>query len=476
MSSFRQWPEVKLFHLTVDPIHRDDLIKNLENQGAGALVSFEGWVRDHNQGKKVSSLEYQVYPELALKEGEKILKEALEKFNIHAVTCTHRFGHLCLGDIAVWVGAVATHRDDAFKASRYIIDEIKHRLPVWKKEHYIGEKPDWVFCRDHHTHVHFHEDEYYRKQKLVTRQDALKSSRVAVIGAGGLGCPVLTSLVTAGVGEITLYDDDRINISNIHRQPLYSPDVVGEKKVNVAVPKLRSLNPFVKVTGKDQRIDARNVLSMMEGMDLIIDCTDNLETKYLLHDAAFKVSVPLISASIYQFEGQIRTFDPKTGSGCLRCPGTKKAQDSEIGNCNDFGVLGAAVSVIGALEASEALLYLQEEKNNTTGSSYFLDLKTLRQMAIKNFRREGCPTCLGEITLDSSHLEICMEEAKKINAVFVDVRDADDRILREYLHSERPVVAYCHRGIRSKKLVSEMRELGNREFYSLSGGACSYSP
>lgn len=242
-----QWREAKLFTLTSGTIERDDLIKLLENHEAGALVSFEGWVRDHNQGKKVSSLEYQVYPELAHREGEKILREAKEKFNIHSVVCTHRFGHLKLGEIAVWVGAVASHRDDAFKATRYVIDEIKHRLPVWKKEHYVSERPEWVFCRDHHHHVHFHEADYYQKQKLVTKQDRLKASKVAVIGAGGLGCPVLTGLTTAGVGEIHVYDDDTINLSNIHRQPLYSPDVVGEKKITIAVTKMKALNPFISI-------------------------------------------------------------------------------------------------------------------------------------------------------------------------------------------------------------------------------------
>jgi adenylyltransferase/sulfurtransferase len=474
--SFHQWRGASLFTLTNHPINRDELIKNLENNEAGALVSFEGWVRDHNEGKKVSSLEYQVYPELAEKEGAKILREAKEKFNIHSIVCTHRFGHLHLGEIAVWVGAVASHRDDAFKASRYVIDEIKHRLPVWKKEHYVSQEPSWVFCRDHHTHVHFHEEDYYEKQKLVVKQGILKASKVAVIGAGGLGCPVLTALATAGVGEINLYDDDRVSISNIHRQPLYSPDVVGEKKINVAVSRLKALNPFIKITGNVSRVDATNVMSIISGVDLVIDCTDNLETKYLLHDAAFIAKVPLISASIYQFEGQIRTFDPNHNSGCLRCAGDLTSADSAIGNCNDFGVLGAAVNVIGSIQASEALQYLQEEKNNTVSHTFYLDLRTLQQMKIKNLRIENCPSCRGEMKLQSPDLEISMEAARLLDAVFVDVRDEDDQILQSFMKSERPVIVYCHRGIRSKKLVSIARTNGAPHFYSLIGGACSYSP
>jgi adenylyltransferase/sulfurtransferase len=475
LSSSHQWQGAKLFTLTTHPIQRQELINNLENNEAGALVSFEGWVRDHNQGKKVSSLEYQVYPELAQKEGEKILREALEKFNIHSVTCSHRFGHLRLGEIAIWVGAVASHRDDAFKASRYVIDEIKLRLPVWKKEHYLNQKPEWVFCRDHHTHVHFHEEDYYEKQKLITKQTALKSSKVAVIGAGGLGCPVLTSLAAAGVGEITVYDDDRISIGNIHRQHLYSPDVVGEKKVSVAVPKLTLLNPFIKISGIPERVTAMNVEAIFAGMDLVIDCTDNLGTKHLLHDAAFITKVPLISASIYQFEGQIRTFEPNNDSGCLRCA-TDSLPEEDIGNCNDFGVLGSAVNAIGAIQATEALLYLQNKKNNTTSSTFYIDLRTLQQMRIKNLKKDDCLSCRGELKLQSSGLEIGLEAARLMNAVFVDVRQEDDGILEGFMASKRPVVVFCHRGVRSKKLVALARGKGAQHFYSLTGGACSYSP
>ena len=139
-----------MFTISNEAINRNSMVDSLTENLAGAIVVFEGWVRNHNQGKHVSSLEYQVYKELALKEGHKILQEAMVKFNLHAVKTVHREGHLSLGDIAIWIGATASHRDDAFKATRYIIDEIKHRLPVWKKEHYTDQSHEWVFCRHHH--------------------------------------------------------------------------------------------------------------------------------------------------------------------------------------------------------------------------------------------------------------------------------------------------------------------------------------
>ena len=461
-----------MFRLSGTPINREEEIALLQNDKAGALVVFEGWVRNHNQGKQVSSLEYQVYEALAQKEGEKILHEAVHKFNLHHVTCTHRFGHLKLGEAAVWIGATATHRDDAFKASRFIIDEIKHRLPIWKKEHYVQETPEWVFCKDHHTHVHFHEEDYYQKQAKLVDQAKLKDSHVLVVGAGGLGCPVLMSLTAAGVGHIDMVDFDTVSISNLHRQPLYSTDAVGEKKVTVAQGKLSALNPFIHVHGHNKRIDASNVEKMISGKNLIVDCTDNLETKFLLHDACMKLRIPLISASIYQYEGQIRTFIPGE-TGCLRCTHTETPDDSKLGNCNDFGVLGASVAIIGQMQAAEALSFLQNQKNSTTEATYFFNVKTLTPMKIKNFKREDCEYCEGKVELKTNDLEIDAAMLQTMDAVFVDVRDQDDHILDQYKDSTKPVVVCCHRGIRSKKLVNDMRSQGHSKFYSLKGGANS---
>lgn len=119
----------------------------------GGYVSFEGWVRDHNEGQQVLRLEYQAYEALALKEGRKIMAEAASRFPIVNACCIHRVGELEIGDLAVWVGVSAGHRDEAFKGCRYIIDEIKHRVPVWKKEHYRGGDSGWVNCEACASHA-----------------------------------------------------------------------------------------------------------------------------------------------------------------------------------------------------------------------------------------------------------------------------------------------------------------------------------
>jgi molybdopterin synthase catalytic subunit len=129
--------------LTIDP---DAARRELQDFGCGGFVSFEGWVRDHNEGQEVTRLEYEAFQELAIKEGERIIAEALRRFPVAHALCIHRLGTLDLGGIAVWVGVSSAHRAEAFDACRYIIDEVKHRLPIWKKEHYRGGNSGWVNC------------------------------------------------------------------------------------------------------------------------------------------------------------------------------------------------------------------------------------------------------------------------------------------------------------------------------------------
>jgi molybdopterin synthase catalytic subunit len=114
--------------------------------GAGGYVSFEGWVRDHNEGREVTRLEYETFQELAIKEGDRIVGEALARFPIKHALCVHRVGDLAIGEMAVWVGVSSAHRGEAFTACRYIIDEVKHRVPIWKKEHYRNGDSGWVNC------------------------------------------------------------------------------------------------------------------------------------------------------------------------------------------------------------------------------------------------------------------------------------------------------------------------------------------
>jgi molybdopterin synthase catalytic subunit len=134
------------FQFTAAPIATEPLRVALADPACGGYAAFEGWVRDSNDGQRVRGLEYEAFEALALREGERIIAEAIERFGVSHAACVHRIGSLAVGELAVWVGVSAAHRDEAFRACRYIIDEIKHRLPIWKKEHYLNGDSGWVNC------------------------------------------------------------------------------------------------------------------------------------------------------------------------------------------------------------------------------------------------------------------------------------------------------------------------------------------
>ncbi|MGH8126734.1 MAG: molybdenum cofactor biosynthesis protein MoaE [Rhodanobacteraceae bacterium] len=133
-----------MFWISADPINVDALRRELEAQGVGAVACFEGRVRDHNDGRAVEGLSYQAYTRLAEAEGQRIVAEAHARFVVVRVECRHRVGNLALGDVAVWVGVSAAHRGAAFDACRYVIDQVKMRVPIWKREHYVGAEPAWL--------------------------------------------------------------------------------------------------------------------------------------------------------------------------------------------------------------------------------------------------------------------------------------------------------------------------------------------
>jgi molybdopterin synthase catalytic subunit len=149
------------FRFTRAPIDATRLRAALEHPGCGGFAVFEGWVRDESEGERVTHLEYEAFEALALREGACILGEARTRFGVTRAACEHRLGDLAIGEVAVWVGVSAPHRDEAFSACRYIIDEVKRRVPIWKKEHYESGDSGWVNCErcasPAHEHAHAHE-------------------------------------------------------------------------------------------------------------------------------------------------------------------------------------------------------------------------------------------------------------------------------------------------------------------------------
>ena len=157
------------FELVEVALRPERLGDSLRDPGCGGYVAFEGWVRDHNEGRRVLRLEYEAFAPLALREGERILLEAVQKFSVQHVHCAHRLGALAISDLAVWVGVAAAHRSEAFEACRYVIDEVKHRVPIWKKEYYENGDSGWVNCE---------------RCAVAPAAVAVRSAQVALEGSG----------------------------------------------------------------------------------------------------------------------------------------------------------------------------------------------------------------------------------------------------------------------------------------------------
>lgn len=188
----------------------------------------------------------------------------------------------------------------------------------------------------------------------VKGQQKLFESRVLVIGAGGLGCPVLQYLTAAGVGTIGIVDGDVIDETNLHRQVLYNPQEVGQKKVDVAKKKLETQNPEVDITVFDSYINSNNAIELVENYDVVVDATDSLAARYLINDVCVKLDKPLVYGAIHKFEGQVSVFNYQDGP-TYRCLFPFQDNETQLQTCNDSGVIGMLPSVIGTYQATEVV-------------------------------------------------------------------------------------------------------------------------
>jgi len=188
----------------------------------------------------------------------------------------------------------------------------------------------------------------------IEGQEKLKLAKVLVIGAGGLGCPVLLYLTGAGVGNIGIVDDDLVEESNLHRQVLFNMQDLGNSKAETAVNKLRVLNPYVSFTAYNYRLKVENAAELFSGYDLIIDGSDNFPTRYLANDTCVQLDKPLVFGSIFQFEGQVSVFNYEHGPDYRTLyPEAPSAED--VPNCGESGVIGTLPGVIGSVMANEAI-------------------------------------------------------------------------------------------------------------------------
>ncbi|RMH38792.1 MAG: molybdopterin-synthase adenylyltransferase MoeB [Deltaproteobacteria bacterium] len=230
----------------------------------------------------------------------------------------------------------------------------------------------------------------------------LLDSRVLCIGAGGLGSPSSLYLAAAGVGTIGIIDDDVVDASNLQRQVIHSTDRVGMPKVDSAERTLTGLNPDVKVVGYKARLSSDNVMDVFDGYDVIVDGTDNFQTRYLVNDAALKLGIPVVHASIFRFEGQLTVF-PGEGKPCYRCLYPEPPPPEEAPSCAEAGVLGVLPGVMGVLQATEAIKLLLGLPT-LAGRLLMYDAigATFRELKLR--ADPACPTCADGVDRDAIEL------------------------------------------------------------------------
>ena len=309
----------------------------------------------------------------------------------------------------------------------------------------------------------------------IEGQQKLKAAKVLVIGAGGLGCPVLQYLVAAGVGTIGIVDDDKVDITNLHRQILYSAADAGRNKAETAAEKLKALNPFVNFLAFTERLLKTNATAIISPFDIIIDGSDNFETRYLVNDVCVELDKPLVFGSIFGFEGQLSVLNYKNGP-TYRCV---FPEQGDAPNCAVNGVLGVLPGIIGTYMANEALKLILEIGETLSGKllvmnvleNSFHSFKVSRVIPVKATTEQKAELSKSDKTEDNFQiskeaLEDLLEnqseslflidvrepnefEADNLGGINIPLSEVADEITS--LPSDKTIVLYCNTGRRSKQ-------------------------
>jgi adenylyltransferase/sulfurtransferase len=336
-------------------------------------------------------------------------------------------------------------------------------------------------------------------------QDKLKRGRVLVIGAGGLGCPVLLYLAAAGVGRIVIMDGDRVDGSNLQRQVLFTEADIGQLKAEAAARRLSALNPLIEIVPIAERFTRNNALERLREVDVVVDGSDNFSTRYLVNDACVLAGKPFVYGAIQGFEGQASVFNFK-GGPTYRCLFPEPPEPGAVPNCSEAGVLGVLPGLIGTIQATEAIKLLTGIGESLSGRLLLWDSLTMISRTVKlavdprsREIRELPPENYGKTctlpAMQPTSDEIDGPELKtKLNAVqLIDVREDWERAVGAILPSahvplgqllngsakdavaaldaSKPTVIYCAHGMRSLKALAVLRERhGFTSAQSLRGG------
>jgi adenylyltransferase/sulfurtransferase len=330
-------------------------------------------------------------------------------------------------------------------------------------------------------------------------QDKIAAAKVLIIGAGGLGCPVLQYLAAAGIGHLGIVDFDLVEESNLQRQILFGTTSLGTNKAIAAKIRLEDLNPTITITAYPKKLNAKNALTLFKQYDIIVDGSDNFATRYLISDAAIITNKPVVYGAIYKFEGQVSVFNYDSGPS-YRCLFANPPKEGQVANCSDVGVLGVLPGIIGSMQANEVLKIVLQLGEVLSGKLFCYNAKTTSNYTLKVFKSHQEITQV--LTRKSSFHEfdyeafcqlgapeITAKEALAIkNVQFIDVREVDEQpfiLLENCLHiplgnlaqnigsidSAKSNVLVCQTGIRSRNGVSILNQFNLENCYSLTGGA-----
>ncbi|WP_118133358.1 molybdopterin-synthase adenylyltransferase MoeB [Oceanicella sp. SM1341] len=226
-------------------------------------------------------------------------------------------------------------------------------------------------------------------------QARLKAARVLVLGAGGLGSPALLYLAAAGVGHITLVDDDTVSLSNLQRQVLHDTAHVGARKIDSAAARLAEVNPHVGFTGHALRLTPENAAGLIRGHDLVLDGSDSFATRYAVNAACVAEAVPLVAAAMTQWEGQISLFAPHLGAPCYRCTFPEAPAPGLAPSCAEAGIMGALAGTMGAMMAGEAIKHLTGAGETLLGRLLLWDSLFAEARVLTIRPDPACPECHG---------------------------------------------------------------------------------
>ncbi len=342
-------------------------------------------------------------------------------------------------------------------------------------------------------------------------QEKLRTARVLLIGAGGLGSPAAMYLAAAGVGTLGIVDADEVELSNLHRQLLHNGTEIGRAKADSAHRRLGEVNPHVEVVPLRERFTAANALELARGWDVVVDGSDNFPTRYASNDACVALGIPNVYGSVWRFEGQLSVFAPHLGGPCYRCLNPRAPEPGAVPTCAEAGVLGVMPGIVGTLQALEAIKLITGIGQPLAGRLLHIDGTAMKFREFSLRRDPECARCAEgrrhlPVEAEGEFCEACGmvaddeiavtdlagRRAAGESHVLLDVREpwelATARLdpclhipmgelaeRTEEIPRDRPVYVMCHGGVRSGRVVDFLRGQGFGNVTNVRGGIAAWS-